>query len=149
MDYQEIQAIQKRMANRPCERIAKAIVEKDAYLKVGQAEARKGRLYLKGKQSFVMLTDGFIFSLRGREDATAMRYFEEVISETYFQADVFGENDSANEDMHIRKTNNGVFLQVGHVKGDSFRVCDEWKIDPMKMYSFSWDKDSFELETVN
>tara|TARA_R110001592_G_scaffold97385_1_gene278937 strand:- start:71 stop:532 length:462 start_codon:yes stop_codon:yes gene_type:complete len=147
MNYEELQAIQKRMASRPCARIAKAIEAKDTYLKVGQAVADYGRLYLKGKLSFVALKsgNGFGFSLRGREDSTALRYLDEVIGDTYFHSEEFGEDDSANEDMHLRKTKRGVILEVGHVTGDSFRVTNEWKIDPDKMYTFSWFREGFDI----
>ena len=122
------------------EKIAKAIVESDTYLKVGQAVADYGKLYLKGKLSFTAMNsgNGFGFSLRGSEEGTALRYLDEVIAETYFKSDTFGDDDSLNEDMRLRKTENGVVLYVGYVSGDSFRVTNEWSIDPCKMYTFSW-----------
>ena len=140
MNQREFLALKERMASRPQARIAKAIMESDTYLKVGQAVANYGKLYLKGKLSFTAMTsgNGFGFSLRGREDSTVLRYLDGVIGDTYFHSDEFGEDDSANEDMHLRKTKRGVILEVGHVSGDSFRVTNEWKIDPTKMYTFSW-----------
>tara|TARA_R110000751_G_C13507476_1_gene451110 strand:- start:97 stop:561 length:465 start_codon:yes stop_codon:yes gene_type:complete len=148
MNQREFLALKERMASRPQARIAKAIMESDTYLKVGQAVANYGKLYLKGKLSFLPMLSGYGFglSLRGREDSTVLRYLDEVIGDTYFHSDEFGEDNSLNEDMHLRKTKNGVVLEVGYVSGDSFRVMHSWKIDPTKMYTFSWHNEEFEIK---